>query len=109
MTVSKNISTGHFYRTYFNKNKNHQVVHMNRNNLFLIPFPLLAKWNFLNSITGMSKELTVTSGSVTNYLENPYIKMTKARFYEPARLSTPPKPLFSLKPLDANLVEVIVI
>ena len=29
--------------------------------------------------------------------------------YEPARLSTPPKPLFSLKPLDANLVEVIVI
>ena len=29
--------------------------------------------------------------------------------YEPARLSTPPKPLLSLKPLDANLVEVIVI
>ena len=57
----------------------------------------------------MSRELTVTSGSATNYLENPYIKMTKARFYEPARLSTPPKPLFSLKPLDANLVEVIVI
>ena len=35
--------------------------------------------------------------------------MTDSRFYEPARLSTPPKPLFSLKPLDANLVEVIVI
>ena len=32
--------------------------------------------------------------------------MTEARFYEPARLSTPPKPLFSLKPLDAYLVEV---
>ena len=29
--------------------------------------------------------------------------------YEPARLSTPHKPLFSLKPLDSNLVEVIVI
>ena len=29
--------------------------------------------------------------------------------YEPARLSPPAKPLFSLKPLDANLVEVIVI
>ena len=35
--------------------------------------------------------------------------MTDTRFYEPARLSTPPKALFSLKPLDANLVEVIVI
>ena len=35
--------------------------------------------------------------------------MTETRFYEPARLSTPPKPLFWLKPLDANLVEVIVI
>ena len=34
--------------------------------------------------------------------------MTKTRIYEPARLSTPPKPLFSLKPLHANLVEVIV-
>jgi len=30
--------------------------------------------------------------------------MTETRFYEPARLSTPPKPLFSLKPLDANLL-----
>ena len=29
--------------------------------------------------------------------------------YEPARLSTPPKRLLSLKPLDANLVEVILI
>ena len=28
--------------------------------------------------------------------------MTEARFYEPARLSAPPKPLFSLKPLDAT-------
>ena len=28
--------------------------------------------------------------------------MTEARFYEPARLSTPPKPLLSLKPLDAT-------
>ena len=37
------------------------------------------------------------------------ITMTETRFYEPARLSTPPKPLFSLKLLDANLVEVIVI
>ena len=35
--------------------------------------------------------------------------MTETRFFEPARLSTPAKPLFSLKPLDANLVEVIVI
>ena len=35
--------------------------------------------------------------------------MTETEFYEPARLSTPPKPLFSLKPMDANLVEVIVI
>ena len=35
--------------------------------------------------------------------------MTETRVYEPTRLSTPPKPLFSLKPLDANLVEVIVI
>ena len=33
----------------------------------------------------------------------------KIRFYEPARLSTPLKHLFSLKPLDVNLVEVIVI
>ena len=28
--------------------------------------------------------------------------MTETRFYEPARLSTPPKPLFSLKSLDAT-------
>ena len=28
--------------------------------------------------------------------------MTETRFYEPARLSTPNKPLFSLKPLDAT-------
>ena len=28
--------------------------------------------------------------------------MTETRFYEPTRLSTPPKPLFSLKPLDAT-------
>ena len=28
--------------------------------------------------------------------------MTETRFYEPASLSTPPKPLFSLKPLDAT-------
>ena len=41
--------------------------------------------------------------------ENLSIRMTKTRFYEPAKLSTPAKPLFSLKPLDANLVEVIVI
>ena len=33
--------------------------------------------------------------------------MTETRFYEPARPSTPPKPLFSLKPLGANLVVVI--
>ena len=32
--------------------------------------------------------------------------MTETRFYEPARLSTPPRPLFSLEPLDANLVKV---
>ena len=36
-------------------------------------------------------------------------RMTETRVYEPARLSTPPKPLFSLNPLDANLFEVIVI
>ena len=35
--------------------------------------------------------------------------LTETRFYEPTRLSTPPKHLLSLKPLDANLVEVIVI
>ena len=35
--------------------------------------------------------------------------MTETRFYELARLSTPPKPVFLLKPLDANLVQVIVI
>ena len=45
----------------------------------------------------------------TSLGENPSITMTETRFYEPARLSTPPKPLLSLKPLDANLVEVIVI
>ena len=28
--------------------------------------------------------------------------MTETKFYEPARLSTPSKPLFSLKPLDAT-------
>ena len=28
--------------------------------------------------------------------------MTETRFYEPARLSTSPKPLFPLKPLDAT-------
>ena len=32
-------------------------------------------------------------------LENPY---TETRFYEPARLSTPRKPLLSLKPLGAT-------
>ena len=37
------------------------------------------------------------------------IRMTETRFYEPARLSTLVKPLFSLKPLDANLGEVIFI
>ena len=35
--------------------------------------------------------------------------MTQTRFYEPARLNTLPKPLFSLKLLDANLLEVIAI
>ena len=43
--------------------------------------------------------------------ENPSIRTTETRFHEPARLSTPPKPLFSLKPLDDtrhNLVEVVV-
>ena len=34
--------------------------------------------------------------------ENPSIRTTETRFHEPARLSTPPKPLFSLKPLDAT-------
>ena len=28
--------------------------------------------------------------------------MTETRFYEPVRLSNPPKPLFSLQPLDAT-------
>ena len=36
------------------------------------------------------------------FYENPSIRMTETRSYEPARLSTPPKPLFSLKPLDAT-------
>ena len=35
--------------------------------------------------------------------------MIETRLYEPARLSNRPKHLFSLKPLDANLVELIVI
>ena len=36
--------------------------------------------------------------------------MTEARFYEPARLSTPPKPLFFAKTAGRhNLVEVIVV
>ena len=45
---------------------------------------------------------------VVNYSS---ITMIEARFYGPARLSTPwpPKSLLSLKPLDAILVEVIVI
>ena len=34
--------------------------------------------------------------------------MTETRVYEPTRLSTPPEALFPLKPLDANLDEVIV-
>ena len=34
--------------------------------------------------------------------ENPSIRMTQTRFYEPARLNTPHKPLFSLQPLDAT-------
>ena len=34
--------------------------------------------------------------------------MTETRFYEPARLGTPPESSFSLKLLDTNLVEVIV-
>ena len=33
----------------------------------------------------------------------PPVRTSKTRFYEPARLSTPPKPLFSLKPLDATI------
>ena len=33
--------------------------------------------------------------------ENLSIRTTETRFYEPARLSTPPKPLFSLKQLNA--------
>ena len=35
--------------------------------------------------------------------------MTETKIYEPARMSTPPKPLFSLQTMDANLVKVIVI
>ena len=34
--------------------------------------------------------------------ENPSIRMAETRFYEPGRLSTPLKPLLSLKPLDAT-------
>ena len=34
--------------------------------------------------------------------ENPYKRTTETTFYEPARLSTPPKPLFSLTPLNAT-------
>ena len=33
--------------------------------------------------------------------QNPLTTTTETRFYEPARLSTQPKPLFSLKLLDA--------
>ena len=36
------------------------------------------------------------------FYENPSIGTTETRFYEPERLSTPAKPLFSLKPLDAT-------
>ena len=35
-------------------------------------------------------------------IENPSIRMTETRFYEPVSLSTPPKPLFSLQPLDTT-------
>ena len=35
-------------------------------------------------------------------VENPSTTTTETRFYEPARLSTPPKPLLSLKPLDVT-------
>ena len=38
----------------------------------------------------------------TKLLENPEIRMTETRLYEPVRLSIPAKPLFSLKPLDAT-------
>ena len=34
-------------------------------------------------------------------LRKEYITSEEWRFFEPARLCTPPKPLFSLKPLDA--------
>ena len=52
--------------------------------------------------------LTVRVYLNTQKYENPWITMTETRFHEPTRLSTQSKPLFSLKPLYANLVEVIV-
>ena len=41
--------------------------------------------------------------------ENPYMRMTETRFYEPARLNTPPKLVFSKTAGRHNLVEFIVI
>ena len=51
---------------------------------------------FLGSLLGMGR-----SAIGECFFENPQIIITKTRFYEPARLSTPPKPLFPLKCLDA--------
>ena len=49
--------------------------------------------------------LYVVFSTLNDHFErNPSITMTETRFYEPARLSNPPKPLFSLKQLNANLV-----
>ena len=46
--------------------------------------------------------LATHPGHFSFFNENPSIRATETRFYEPERLSTPAKPLFSLKPLDAT-------
>ena len=43
---------------------------------------------------------------LTKLMENPSIRTTETRFYEPARLSTPSKPLRSLLP---KVFQVIVL
>ena len=52
---------------------------------------------------GKSIKGSTTKGSCEPRLyKGVSIRMTETRFYEPARLSFPPKPLFLLKPLDAT-------
>ena len=52
---------------------------------------------------GKSIKGSTTKGSCKPRLyKGVSIRMTETRFYEPARLSFPPKPLFLLKPLDVT-------